>query len=413
VNFTAAFMNTCTLAEKIVEPQVLRGTASGVNLKFVLEQSANISVFEKWGDGLWASKSFLSALEVMHSEKCRLLYPVVYDTEGPLAAAYLTVLPLDDSLIQSFTDYSAGGAKDFWGRVGAQLVYPLLKGGKEKMILMVGNPHVSGSYATVFRPGTSEADKAELLRYMMAQTQLVEGPFDVWIVKDCSVNIELKSKRAAAFIPVPTLPLMQVTIKPEWNTFDDYLNAMSAKYRMRAKAALKRAVDLETEIWQASNILAHQKEIEDLYGRVFNSAKFRFHPIPFAYIKKLIQFPNESPYRFRVWKHAGKLVGFSLLLHNGSSADAHLVGLDYDYNRSHALYLNMLYRYLGDCIELRVHHLNLGRTAMEIKSTVGAEPYEHFVYFKFKSRLRHNLASCLASSISNEPWVQRHPFKTD
>ncbi len=412
MNFTADFMSTCTFAKT---PRLRSSdlTLSADPLKFTLEPYANHSYFEQWGEGIGASKAFLSALEVMNSEHCRLIFPAVYDNEGLLAAAYFTALPLDNSLIRSFTDYSADGAKDFWGRVGAQLVYPLLKGGKTKTILMVGNPHVSGSYATVFRPGTSEAYKAELLRYMMAQTQREAGPFDVWIVKDCRINVELNSKQVAAFIPVPTLPLMRLNLNPEWRSFADYLNAMSAKYRMRAKAALKRSAELETEFWDTAQILAHQSAIEKLYSNVFDAAKFRFNPLPFDYIKKLTQYPNESPFRFTVWKDSGKLVGFSLLLCKGDFADAHLVGLDYAYNRSHALYLNMLYRYISDGIELQIRQLNLGRTAMEIKSTVGAEPYEHFVYFKFKNKLRHNLASCLASAVGHEDWVQRHPFKTE
>ena len=412
MNFTAAFMSSCTFA-KTSRLQVLEETSSAVPLKFTLEQSANYNLFEQWGEGIGGSKAFLRALEVINSGQCQLLFPTVYDNQGLLAAAYFSVLPLDDSLIQSFTNYSADGAKDFLGRVSAQLVYPLLKGGREKTILMVGNPHVSGSYATVFRPGTSDGYKAELLRYMMAQTQREAGPFDVWIVKDCSINVELKSKQANAFIPVPTLPLMQIILRPEWHSFTDYLNAMSAKYRIRAKAALKRAAELETECWDFEQILGHQSEIEELYASVYNAAKFRYHPLPFAYIKKLTQYSNESPFRFTVWKHAGKLIGFSLLLCKGDFADAHLVGLDYAYNRSHALYLNMLYRYISDGIDLGIRQLNLGRTAMEIKSTVGAEPYEHFVYFKFKNKLRHNLAGCLASGVGHETWVQRHPFKAE
>ena len=405
-------MSTCTFA-RTPRLQILDDTFSANPLKFTLESAANQNLFEQWGEGIGASKAFLSALEVMNSTQCRLLFPAVYDHEGLLAAAYFTVLPLDNALIQSFTDYSADGAKDFLGRVSAQLVYPLLKGGRKKNILMVGNPHVSGSYATVFRPGTSEAYKAELLRYMMTQTQLESGPFHLWIVKDCRINVASNPNQAAAFIPVPTLPLMQVNLNPEWHTFADYLNAMSAKYRIRAKAALKRVAELETECWDAAQILSQQTAIEELYASVFNAAKFRFHPLPFEYIKKLTQHPNESPFRFTVWKHADKLVGFSLLLYKGDFADAHLVGLDYAYNRSHALYLNMLYRYISDGIALRIRQLNLGRTAMEIKSTVGAEPYEHFVYFKFKNKLRHNLAGCLASGVGHETWVQRHPFKAE
>jgi hypothetical protein len=92
-------------------------------------------------------------------------------------------------------------------------------------------------------------------------------------------------------------------------------------------------------------------------------------------------------------------------------ADAHLIGLNYETNKSHSLYLNMLYQYVEDSISAQVKVLDLGRTAMEIKSTVGAIPVDLSVYLKLKNPLLNGLACMLAGSSSSEAWVQRHPFK--
>jgi hypothetical protein len=62
-----------------------------------------------------------------------------------------------------------------------------------------------------------------------------------------------------------------------------------------------------------------------------------------------------------VWKHS--YAGF--------------VGLDYDYNRDCALYQNILYRILDDAIKEGASSVDLARTAMEIKSTMGAEPVSY------------------------------------
>ena len=91
--------------------------------------------------------------------------------------------------------------------------------------------------------------------------------------------------------------------------------------------------------------------------------------------------------------------------------DAHLIGMDYAYNRSHSLYLNMIYRYIQVALELGVKFVDFGRTAMEIKSTAGAIPQELDVLIRLKSVVGNKLAKRLSTKIKSEDWIQRHPFK--
>ena len=64
-----------------------------------------------------------------------------------------------------------------------------------------------------------------------------------------------------------------------------------------------------------------------------------------------------------------------------NNLDAHFVGINYEYNREYAVYQRMLYDYIQIAIENRLQQINFGRTASEIKSSVGAEPQNLTIYF--------------------------------
>ena len=66
-------------------------------------------------------------------------------------------------------------------------------------------------------------------------------------------------------------------------------------------------------------------------------------------------------------------------------------GLDYHYNKEYALYQNILYTFIKEAIITRVNTLSFGRTALEMKSTVGAKPIDHVAYIRLNNRLLNKL----------------------
>jgi hypothetical protein len=71
----------------------------------------------------------------------------------------------------------------------------------------------------------------------------------------------------------------------------------------------------------------------------------------------------------------------------------------------------MLYDLVEEAILAKRESVDFGRTAMEIKSTVGAIPKEADVFLKFTNPLLNNLASFILKKNTKENWLQRHPFK--
>ena len=107
-----------------------------------------------------------------------------------------------------------------------------------------------------------------------------------------------------------------------------------------------------------------------------------------------------------------KLVGFFTFIKNGPLADAHFLGYDVSLNSKYQIYFNMLLKLLESAIEQKASHLNLSRTALEIKSSVGAEPFDMSVYLRHENSLINKFGKfILDRTVPKNEWQQRSPFK--
>jgi hypothetical protein len=109
----------------------------------------------------------------------------------------------------------------------------------------------------------------------------------------------------------------------------------------------------------------------------------------------------------------GKLVCFYSTLINGKTLEANLAGFEVETNLKMQLYLNMLFLMVENAINLKVGKLNFYRTAMEIKSSVGAVGKDTMVYIKPTSKWLAPLFPILIPWFSpqNLVWKARSPFK--
>ncbi|MEM9990948.1 MAG: 8-amino-7-oxononanoate synthase, partial [Bacteroidota bacterium] len=76
------------------------------------------------------------------------------------------------------------------------------------------------------------------------------------------------------------------------------------------------------------------------------------------------------------------------------------------------LYLNMLYDIVRVGIENHMQEICMSRTALEIKSSVGAEPYDLYSYVRFSNSVVNKFSKSIFNYLdTEEDWVQRKPFK--
>jgi len=106
-----------------------------------------------------------------------------------------------------------------------------------------------------------------------------------------------------------------------------------------------------------------------------------------------------------------QLVGFSMGFVNGNTLEAGLVGIDYGLNKAHAIYQRMLYDYLQCAMDRNLHAVNYGRTAGEIKSTLGAVPVQMSCCLHLGKTALDTVLPMLSSSVRPSDFAQRKPFK--
>jgi hypothetical protein len=94
--------------------------------------------------------------------------------------------------------------------------------------------------------------------------------------------------------------------------------------------------------------------------------------------------------------------------------DTYFLGYDEKMQRETMLYLNMLYDMIGYSIKKKFKKIIFGRTALEIKSSVGAEPEQMFGYIKHSNPLLQwqmpRIFNSLQPAIN---WQKRNPFKKE
>ena len=82
------------------------------------------------------------------------------------------------------------------------------------------------------------------------------------------------------------------------------------------------------------------------------------------------------------------------------------------YNQSHHLYHNMLFDLLEQAIVGGFRTLDYGRTALEIKSSVGAKASDYASLVKARYGWLNRLIPLFTPAVYTAPkWVARNPFK--
>lgn len=205
-------------------------------------------------------------------------------------------------------------------------------------------------------------------------------------------------------------PNMIMPINPQWISFEDYLGALTTKYRTKAKSALKKSDALTLVDLTSEDIDRYHDDLFRLYAQVYDRADFKLGKLDaqaFFSLKKQLK----QCFMLKGYLLDGRLVGFQSGFYYNNILDAHFVGIDYTYNQSHAIYQRMLYEYIRAAIIMKSKQVVFGRTAMEIKSTVGAFPVDMKCYIRHRNKAPNALLKILFGYIKPGDFEQRIAFK--
>jgi predicted N-acyltransferase len=196
----------------------------------------------------------------------------------------------------------------------------------------------------------------------------------------------------------------------EFKSFDDYLNKLASKYRVRTKKILKLSEPIVAHELSLEEVLHYENELVALYKRVADKVDFKLAELnDHFFIEQKRIFPNN--YRISGYFLEEKLVGFVSIYLVGDKAEVHYFGINYDILKEYHLYQRMLYDVVKLCIDLGVKMIHFGRTASEVKSTIGAKQFPMFGYLKHRNRWINAIMELFTANLKPREYVLRSPFK--
>ena len=227
--------------------------------------------------------------------------------------------------------------------------------------------------------------------------------------EDCAV--ELRKFRFSETYEFNTQPNMIFYLNPNWKTMDDYVEALSKKYRDQYKRAIKKFNGIQVKNLSYEEVIQYESTIYDLYHYVAKNAPFNTFFLAENHFSVL---KGQCGNRFQIFGYflKDKLVGFHTLLLNDDVLETYFLGYDETVQKENMLYLNMLYNMTSYGIENGFQRIIFGRTALEIKSSVGATPVKMSGFIYHNNKWINKYIGKIFKQLEPElNWQQRHPFK--
>ncbi|MDI1234862.1 MAG: hypothetical protein PSX81_11310 [bacterium] len=235
------------------------------------------------------------------------------------------------------------------------------------------------------------------------------------LVKDCNREFEPTKISCFQFSPFHQDLTMEMAIQPTWHTFDEYVAALSKKYRQRAIKIRKSNAAIERKYLSLEDIKFFQNDIHKLYMNVVNKQSLALGILGSDYF---IQMKEQLKDNFEVvaFMKDGQLLAFSGHIYYPAkkAMELHYIGFDYTENPIYNLYFNIIFDGIETAITKGYVNLEMGRTAREAKASAGAKAVENFNYIWVKAGLPRLAVSFLSSKFQDkmgDEWQNRNPFK--
>lgn len=360
-------------------------------------------------NNIYFQRDFLKSIEKNHPE-IKFSYLVLVDeNNSPKAFASIQIIDFYLDAIRNDLELFVRKIKN----IGRKL--HIIPNKKPLQLLICGNTFVSGEHGVFIKKNENkktiikELAKA-ILHFVNADKKL---KIDAFLLKDfvnesLFITDELKDYN---YHPFSVEPSMILHLNENWQNFDDYLAAMKTKFRVKAKKAIKLSSSIKIENVTSENIESQIPKMTKLYQKVATNASFNLEDFNLNTYKDFKQKLGDN-YILKTYWIEGKIVGFMSGIINNNTLDAHFVGIDYQLNREFAIYQKMLYNYIEIAINKKLKTINFGRTASEIKSSVGAEPQDLTMYLRHKKSITNRILKLFLQRVQPTPFRQNFPFKT-
>lgn len=284
--------------------------------------------------------------------------------------------------------------------------------------IILGNLLLTGDHGSYFLERTITKDQSfqlvqeglELLKKYLEQrkhnTSLI-------IFKD--INLEkktgLQKTLGSRYNHFELQPNMLLELDPQWSTFELYLSDLTSKARTRLKRALKLGKPIVKKEFTVELIQAFLPQIDALYKSIADNAGFNVLHLSGDYF---LHFKEHYPEAFRLFGYfiEDELIAFYTTFKNEDELEAHYLGFEFSNNRKYQAYLNILLDIIKVGIDSKVKKINFARTALEIKSSIGAQPEQLYFFGKHTNAIKNKIFSPVLDYFQPKvEWTPRNPFK--
>lgn len=393
------------------------------NFDFITYDSAREVDADSWNDvlsgkNMYLDLNYLNLLENTPSKNFVSRYVILFHNNKPSGIAYFQVIDFKASVFGNILDSKVSQIKSHRAKLFEHYID---KSGDDVVmrLLTCGNNIVSGEHAFFFKeklPISHQFKMVEELIERIGKREKLRGKISAILVKDFYAPVKGTPKcffNTDKYVEFSVEPNMVVDFPKGVNSLESYIALFSKKYRNRAKAILKSGEVLTVKQLTAEEIQAQHDNIYKLYEQVYNHAKFKLVKLPENYFHECKRIFGDK-FIFTAFYFNGVPVAFSSGINlNEGCLEAHYIGFDYNLNKEHELYQNILYNFLKQAIELNKQRLNLGRTAAEIKSTIGAKAQDLICYVRPQNTVSKVILKPFISFLQPGEWIPRNPFKEE
>ena len=361
-------------------------------------------------------REYLKIVERGEHTRLTCRYVIVYHHQKPCGIIYFQVV---DFKAEVFGDLLSQQVETLKSK-RMNLFERYIDSNKNEVLLRLftcGNNLASGEYGFVFDKSIPEKETNELLLEitdLVSKEEKLRGTISAILLKDFEKPLEpqslFSSEKYSQFFVEPNLI---VNVPENISSLTEYIELFSKKYRNRAKSIFKNAIGISVKELSAEEIKVYEKDMYRLYEEIFAKAKFKLIKLPGDYFSSVKAI---YPEKFTVngFFYENKLVAFaSSFVMNDGSLEAHYIGFDYALNNQFDLYQNILYLMIGEGIKHKQTKINLGRTAAEIKTTVGAKAENLICYIKPQNTISRIIQKPFISFLQPAEWIPRNPFKEE
>jgi hypothetical protein len=369
-------------------------------------------------DRLYLGADYLGALEDAAPPRLGFRYAVLDDAASARGVAAMQIVDVSPrecvpKLVEAPADEPAWRR---WLRRGVAAVLA----DRRFRVLMCGNVFAGGESGIAWRSSREAEATFRLAADAMQAVGSAErgpsgepgSPAAIHLFKD--VGEECGDAARGALLPlgyreIEADPVMVLAVRASWRSFDDYLAALTARYRGHARRALRASAGIERRALDPAQIAAAAPDIDRLHAAVIARASICpswLDARGFAALKARLG----DRFAFVGYFDGDRLVAFNTRFHLGDDLDSHYFGVDYDVSRRYELYRSMLYDDIAAAIERGAKRVLFGRTSQEVKSSLGAVPQRMSWFGRMSSPLTTGAMARFAARF-NPGAVIHDPFR--